>query len=1056
MSDEAREHGSLAQQVVSALLWCAAFCFASALFFCLTLLTRDLPPTPPVAIGVVTITHVSKLRDYVNAALFLLLVPPLTLLFRRAAARATFRLGMREQLLFALPYFLAPLFFLTTGKVGWVLILPPVLSLAIPRTIALVQSRQWMRRLLRRELHPFHALLAAEAMGWLLFRYLVTWKRVAHVPTLFLEVVFVALFTAIVWLCAVYAARLMELAFGRDFEETFRRIAVAGLPLVALPYVAVLDVPTEHAAVWVMVTLLAVLFLLLRIRRPPEPRTAWKLAAFVAIPLLVYCLSYASTAHLSQYVDLFHRGESVGPASDYLRGKAPYRGVFALHGMLEDGLLDAWLMELFGRSLDVAVLRSVVLGGFLALSLWYLGIALFGSIPLAMLVVAMGAWTTAENNRTFFQVAAVALFWHGLRKRNRLTMLLAGAFSGAALFFSYEIGVYSVVGGVASLAVLALLRARELQPLRAIVPFLLGVILGAAPFLIYLAARGALGDFVTASFVTIPHIIDAVWSLPFPDLVTTFRQDLNLHTLSDFVLFEKFHLIISPLVLAVSAAYCIQRWLRRRDDTLDHALVVLTIFAGVTQRTAFGRAEFRHQYFAAFLLGPLLVLLAVIFTRRLRALWSDATNRPFIAAIITAALPLLAVLFWIPDLVNARIEDLIGYQPRTLRIAHEAAADQVMDRINAVSAEVRGLVPRQREPIFDFSNQPAFYFFCDRPNPTRFYQVPILSPRDFQAETIAALERARPKVVLRRSPEGFDTFDGVPNAVRAQAVAAYLDDCYEFYKNVRGVELWRRRKGLVPGMLPSPMSAYLRRIHVPGTHELVNPGTARAVFPAIGSADGMGGAYWQSDVTMHNPTNEPITVTMRYVAGETRIDRRLTLAPAQTIRWDDMVRNYFRAQGSIGTLWLEYVNGRVPVVTVRTWDSAHQAHASIEPPLTMSDSAAAGSPTPELAIIGLPSLSSGGRHLNVGVVNVGIVPANIKITARLARGGAPVGKTIEAWIDEDQVFMVRDIEAAFGMRLDESTLIRVTMIQGTAVGFASVVGQEGDAQFLAAVPAQSK
>jgi len=119
-------------------------------------------------------------------------------------------------------------------------------------------------------------------------------------------------------------------------------------------------------------------------------------------------VSYASTAHLFEYVDLFHRGESIGPASDYLRGKQPYNGVYPLHGLLEDGLLDTWLMELFGRSLEVSVAQSVVLGGFLALSLWYLGVVLFGRFPLALLVVAMGAWTTAENARTFFQIAAVA------------------------------------------------------------------------------------------------------------------------------------------------------------------------------------------------------------------------------------------------------------------------------------------------------------------------------------------------------------------------------------------------------------------------------------------------------------------------------------------------------------------------------------------------------------------------------------------------------------------------------------------------------------------------
>ena len=162
-------------------------------------------------------------------------------------------------------------------------------------------------------------------------------------------------------------------------------------------------VPTDSSAAVMIVALLVIAVIAIRIRTPIDPGRAWRLAAYLIIPGLIYCLSYASTAQLSQWIDLFHRGESIGPASDYLRGKVPYRDVFALHGMLEDGLLDAWLMHLFGRSLDVAVARTVILGAFLPVSLWYLGIAIFRSIPPALLVVAMGSWTTAENIE-FFQV----------------------------------------------------------------------------------------------------------------------------------------------------------------------------------------------------------------------------------------------------------------------------------------------------------------------------------------------------------------------------------------------------------------------------------------------------------------------------------------------------------------------------------------------------------------------------------------------------------------------------------------------------------------------------
>src|SRR5436190_727422 len=1075
-------------RIVSAFVWIAAFCLASGVFLSLTLLLKNLPPTAPVAIGVVTIERYSKLRDYVTAALFFLLVPPLTLWLRRVFERATARMNTAAALLFAVPYFFSPIFYLTTGKVGWILGIPIALSLGGPRALAVWQTRRWLLVMFRRELHPYHALLLAEGLSWILFRYIVLSRRIAHIPTLFLEGVFVAAFLALFWAAAILIARLAELLFDENREDVFRRITVAALPLVVLPFISAVWMPLIHARTITAITIAVIAILAFLIRKPLAPRATWNLAAYLIFPVLIYLVSYASTAQGSQWVDLFHRGEAIGPASDYLRGKVPFRDVFALHGMLEDGLLDAWLMDLFGRSLDVHIARTAIIGAFLGVSLWFLGVVVFDSIPLALFCVAMGSWTTVENNRTLFQVAAVALFWNAVRRRSRASAIFAGVFAGIAIFFSYDIGLYTIAGAIA--ASLLLWIAAKRAPLAknsgaapasgagtrddpaaeaAAAPlfFAIGVLLGAAPFVIYLAIRGALDDFAVTSFVVIPRIIDATWALPFPDLVSTFRRDLNLHTLADFVLMEKFHLILSPLTIAVALVYFIQRWsgarLRRafgREarqkraplDQLDYALLVLTVFAAITQRTAFGRAEFRHQYFAAFLIGPILILLALIAFRALRDVWreGDSNVRVFLAALAAAIVPAIAVLFWIPDLINVRLNDLVAY---TTRVQHlkvdDPLAEEVRWRIHDVTEEVKALTPRG-EPIFDFSNQPAFYFFTNRPNPTRFYQVPILSPREFQAETIGALERAKPKVIIRKSPEHYDQFDGVPNELRAQAVAAYIRDVYEFHKTTRGIELWTRRRDA----RPLAVAQYLRAIRLPDRKALVTSGVQRLVFPAIGSNPGVGGSYWQSDLTMHNPYREPLTATLRFVENDRGIDRAITLAPRQTLRWPDVVKTLFNASG-VGTLWVEHRENRAPVAIVKTADVAHGGHASIEPALSMRDAGAAGTESAELAIVGIPAATAEGHRLNVGVVNIGNFPATFRVTAR-TRTGEAVGRPIESGVFEDQVWILNDLEHAIGAKIDDTMTVRVQVIAGTGVAFATVVQPGGDSEFIAAIPAQQQ
>ncbi|MEO6487939.1 MAG: hypothetical protein ABIO78_08375 [Thermoanaerobaculia bacterium] len=1054
--------GPLYRRIAAALLWLAAFAYATGVFFSITLLFRSLPPTAPVAIGIVPIEQYSKLRDYLGAALFMFLVPPLTVWFERIGGRLLarererfrHRVNTRDMVvtaLFTIPFVLSPVFYLTTGKAGWILFLPVAIAYGAVRGLHYRDSARWLRELGAAPLGPYHALIFCEALSWILYRYLVTGRRIAHISTLFLETVFVALFLALFWAVVVLMARLAQIHFGKDLARTFGRVATAGLPLVLLPLVPLFLSPTRRPAVYLIVALLLSALLAIR-AKPLPPVRARRLAAYLIIPGLIYCVSYAATAHHSQWVDLFHRGEAIGPASDYLRGKAPYRDVFVLHGLLEDGLLDAWLMEIFGRTLDVAVARTVVIGAFLSVSLWFLGLAVFQSIPLALLVVAIGSWTTAENNRTFFQVAAVALLWIGMRRRPSAAFV-SGVFAGVALFFSYEIGLYTIAGAVASAAVVALMSRFStwdgVPPLRVLGLFLAGSLAGGAPFIVYLASRGTLGDFVHLSFVVIPGIIDAVWSLPFPDLVSPFRRDLTLHTLADFVLREKFHLILSPLTIAISAVYLIRQTLRRRLGTIDFALAVLTVFAAIAQRTAFGRAEFRHQYFAAFLIGPMLVVLTILFVRSLRANWREEGegHRAFVVAVGAAAIPLAVVLFWIPDLINARIDDFINYQRRVLRVLHDPHAEEVNFRIDAVSQAIRRLT-RAGEPIFDFSNQPAFYFFADRPNPTRFYQVPIASPARYQAEVIQTLERTKPKVVIRTSPENYDEIDGVSNALRAQAVAAYIDDTYRFYRSIRGVEIWTR----IPAARPAELATYLRRIQLPAKNEVVRAFRERMVFPVVGSTAGANGAFWVSELTLHNPFRDPISLSLRFIGGETHIDRRITLAPRQTMRWPDVVRTLFASDG-IGTLWIQHRQERAPVAVVKTADVARGGRHSVETPLTRRHAVTAGSDTPELTIVGIPAPRPPWRRVNVGVVNVGIIAATFRIVAT-TRTGAMVGKPMEAGVPEDEVWLVNDIEREMGVQLDDTMTIRITAIAGTGVAFATVVESTGDTEFLAATPAQ--
>src|SRR5436305_6700059 len=250
------ERRDLAAGVIRSLLWLAAFCFAAGLFLAATLLLRGVPPTAHSAAGRVTGENASKLRDYLTALLFFLITP--------AAAIPLFRVGVRENdrlrnavtgdgvrnlvsLLFVAPFFLAPFLYLTTFKPAWPVLIPVAISQLLPRAVITFQRRLWVRRLFVAEMEPFHGVIAVEALAWILFRYIGVGKRIAHIPTLFLELAFIAFFIALFWLAFLLVARIAAFTSDLTVEAALQRIAIAALPLVILPPLAILFIPGNVA-----------------------------------------------------------------------------------------------------------------------------------------------------------------------------------------------------------------------------------------------------------------------------------------------------------------------------------------------------------------------------------------------------------------------------------------------------------------------------------------------------------------------------------------------------------------------------------------------------------------------------------------------------------------------------------------------------------------------------------------------------------------------------------------------------------------------------------------
>jgi hypothetical protein len=1030
-----------------ALVWLAAFGWALG-WFLTTKKFLDMPPTDPVAVGRVTVEGASKLQDYVRAAWFYVSVVLLTVGFGALMSRLLERWWRRASggprlyvvMMAATPFLLSPFLYLSTRKELWSILLPPVLAGIVVVVERAFRSRLWLRDLVSADNGPFHLLVASAAASWLLFRYTATGERIAHIPSLLLEVILLGLFFGIFHLVIVLISRMVATALGDDTSRRFRQTAIGVVPLLALAPAAIFPLPPGVSVLAFFVLSIFSIVVIHAADIPPPaagPVRFWTI--FAVVPLLLFALNYTSSYQHSQWVDLFHKGETLGPASDYLKGQLPYRDVLPLHGLLEDGLLDAWLMKLLGRSAEVAITRAMILSALMIPALWIFSWIAFRSVLAAGLSVLGAFVMSADNQRGVLEILVLLLVVASIRSGRHSRLLAAGLLSALALFFSLEIGIYCLAGTVVTLVAIPLL-AREWRAWRRTIVSLLwfsgGVVLGSAPFLWYLGNAEALGEFLVTSFVTIPSVIDAIWSTPFPSLDRWFADRPMSRTI--FELAWHFRYLLNPLVVALALIVVLRRSLRGSFSLDDRILLALTVFALVTQRSALGRADFQHQWFSAFLISPLAVALLWNGWRILRA--SPPSARAALEGSLLVLVPLTVLAMWMPGLLNQRLEHTLSYRVRLDGMEDPAGAES-RRRIAAVTEAIQSRTGPDT-PIFDFSNQPALYFYADRPNPTRFYQTPLMSPLPFQREVIRDLSESPPAIVIMTSPDQFDRFDAVTNRDRAPIVASWIEHHYELHRQVEGIELWT--PAVVEQTWREP-----REIRPPREVRLRAAPEARLAFPSFGSIVGADGERWSSDVVIRNPHHREIELRLRFVRRDRATERRISLAPLHGVRLDNAAETLFGAPDRLGVLWVFHDHDLPPLVrmSTRRGESGRGIHS---PPVREADVAAAPTGRSTLLLTGF--VPNEGERANLALVNFGWGMAVVEIEIRDGANHRR-GEVYQTRVAEGEAFLVSNLLRQLDTTMPPEGVVRIRVIEGAVGAQLSIFDPAGgSAEILTAVP----
>ncbi|HEX6714050.1 MAG TPA: hypothetical protein VF066_11710 [Thermoleophilaceae bacterium] len=454
-------------------------------------------------------------------------------------------------------------------------------------------------------------------------------------------------------------------------------------------------------------------------------------------------------------VEPFDEGLTLQAARRVAEGQVPYSDFLWAYGPGHVYLLGG-LFKLFGTSLLWWRIIRVLVDAGVALLVFAI---VRRRVPMRVALVAWLAVACAMAQPTGANPFAPALLftlaaiWFAAEADDRRTLITAGVLCALAAAWRLDFGVYAVIAATAA----ACVGSAKLRG-----PYLLGaprsslIRSALAPGAVVAGAFAALTALVYLPFVVADGPADAWrdligrslsqgrnWHLPFP-----FGYDGRLrlwppgsfaHDAKDVLAFYVPLLLVIGLA-AVVLAIALRR-LQRDPLVLGLAVLGVTFIAYLLSRTD----EFHSQ--------PLIVVLAAllpILALRLPARAATVLALVFVALLAYGLSNRLSALFGPPELATVNVPVADGAK------APPADGRAIERMVRAVQARVPAGKPiytvTRRSDLVRI-NDPLIYVLTERDNPTS-QDFGLQTGGPAQREIVAALERARPEVIVRwLSPE---------------------------------------------------------------------------------------------------------------------------------------------------------------------------------------------------------------------------------------------------------------------------------------------------------------
>ncbi|MDD5772377.1 MAG: hypothetical protein PHX78_02810 [bacterium] len=490
----------------------------------------------------------------------------------------------------------------------------------------------------------------------------------------------------------------------------------------------------------------------------------------------------------------------MGPAISYINGQAPYKDFLFLHGIYQDPLRSVTAFKLFGKSIGSVRTLSSIEGIILSLLMCIFLIKLFSgnyiyyfsaSLILILIQSEYIFWAPmlidipqlinvpTRDITTFAFLITILLLkelidtdsYKTATGRLSLLIFLFSFIPLVSFCYSVDRGFYlSAAYLIISPILYFSFFRKSISSIYYIIYSFLGIL--SAAIVSGLLLKWHFLEFFQFTFLTMPkykELLDGfIYHIDRPSfLFICILIAVNTYWIT-YKFTQVFH--INNRKLFSSIKIFAQNYL------IEFCLLLLSVF---TFRNALGRSDWGHIVYSSVITYILFIYIIIkhcfhnffheyIFNRKFEYIFS-------------------ALIIFIFGIYSYRVfhrdlnKEIFPFKIEDSKFIPGNYKETILFLKNNLN---------NNEEFFTMTSEAIWYYFIDKPCPTRFSVVWFAVPYFYQDEIVDDLKKKNVKYVLYKNDYWANNIDGINNERRLPIVVDYLKQNYVFFKKIDDNEIW--------------------------------------------------------------------------------------------------------------------------------------------------------------------------------------------------------------------------------------------------------------------------